>query len=60
MLNSDKEMSDLYFNLYMSCLKYKNEKEKKEKYNKDINCNEFFIKFQHFSNKYISEKHGDN
>lgn len=44
-MNSDKEMADLFYNLYMGCLRYKN---KKDKY-KNINCNEYFIQYQFFS-----------
>jgi hypothetical protein len=46
--NPDKEMSVLYYNLYVGCLKYKNEKKTKE-----INCQQYYAEFEKFTNKYM-------
>ena len=42
-----KEMSELFYNTYMGCLKYKNENLKK-----NINCDNYFEKYKYFSEKY--------
>ena len=42
-----KEMTELFYNTYMGCLKYKNENLKK-----DINCDNYYEKYKYFSEKY--------
>jgi len=52
--NPDKEIAKLYYNLYIGCLKYKNEKT-----NKKVNCKAYyeeFEKFEKFSIKYVHSK----
>jgi hypothetical protein len=44
-LNPDKEMAELYYNLYIGCLKYKNEKK-----TKDINCMQYYEEFEKYNN----------
>ena len=43
--NSDREMAELFYNLYMGCLNFKYQKEKKIS-NKKINCDEYYDKFK--------------
>ncbi len=43
--NTDKDMLDLYFKLYSSCIKYKKEKDK------SIDCDNFYKKFVYFSQR---------
>lgn len=58
-INNDKEMAELFYNIYMNCLKFKNEKEKEKEnqnYTKKINCNDYYDKFKFFSEKDINNK----
>jgi hypothetical protein len=56
-MNNDKEMSQLFYNMYINCLKFKNEKEKEyQNYSKKINCQEYYDKFKIFSEKDIDTK----
>jgi hypothetical protein len=56
-MNDDKEMSQLFYNMYINCLKFKNEKEKEyQNYSKKINCQEYYDKFKIFSEKDIDTK----
>lgn len=55
--NNNKEMSELFYNMYKNCLKFKDEKEKENvNYTKKINCNEYYDKFNFFSEKDINSK----
>lgn len=47
----DKDMASLYYNLYMGCLKYKNEKK-----NKEVNCDKYYEEFEKFAIKYVDSK----
>jgi len=47
--NLDKNMAELYFNLYIGCVKY-------EKKNKEINCQKFYEEFEKFAIKYVDSK----
>lgn len=49
-LNTDIEMADLYFKLFEGCVKFKKEKDKK------IDCNEFYNRFEMYSNKIVRIK----
>jgi hypothetical protein len=57
--NSNKEMAELFYNLYVGCLKFKLQKEQK-KSDKIINCHEYYDKFQFFAEKYIDDKEQRN
>ena len=46
--NPDKEISELYYHLYVDCIKYKSEKKTKE-----INCQQYYKEFEKFAIKYI-------
>lgn len=50
-INEDKAMAELFYNIYIGCLKYKNENQKKI-----ISCDSFYDKFKYFSEKYIDNK----
>lgn len=54
--NNDKEMGELFYNMYIGCLKYKIEKENSKK----IDCNEYYDQFTFFSEKYINSKEQNN
>ena len=45
--NPHKEMAELYYNLYVGCIKYKTEKKTKQ-----INCDQYYTEFKNFTNKY--------
>jgi len=47
---NDKEMSEIYLNLYSSCIKFQNQK----KYKK-IDCNKYLENFIFHSTKYMTE-----
>lgn len=57
--NSDKEMAELFYNVYMGCLNFKLQKELKIS-DKKINCDEYYDKFQFFAEKYIDSKQQKN
>lgn len=57
--NSDREMAELFYNLYMGCLNFKHQKEKKIS-NKKINCDEYYDKFKFFAEKYLDSKEQNN
>ena len=42
--NPDKEISELYYHLYVDCIKYKSEKKTKE-----INCQQYYEEFEKFA-----------
>lgn len=46
---SDKEMADRFYKLYIECLNYKRIKYKKSK--KIINCDNYYDKFKYFNEK---------
>lgn len=47
-----KQMTELYYNMYTSCLKYIKEKERiNNDLSKKINCKEYLDKFKYFSKK---------
>lgn len=56
--NIDKEMGELFYNMYIGCLKYKIEKELKN--SKKIDCNEYYDQFNFFAEKYINSKGQNN
>jgi len=45
-----KEESDIYYQLYNSCIKYKKET------NKNINCEKYYTNYQIFTDNYNKEK----
>ena len=47
-ISSDKEMSELFLKLYNGCIKYKEQKEKKDKI---INCDYYYKNYEYFKNK---------
>jgi hypothetical protein len=49
---TDKEMAELYFNLYTGCIKYKKQKENK----KVIDCSKYFKSFVEHSDKCLENK----
>ena len=49
--NPDKDMAELYYNLYNGCLKYKNEKK-----NKEVDCQKYYEQFEKFAIKYVDSK----
>ena len=49
--NDYKEIAKLYYNLYIGCLKYKNEKT-----NKKVNCQSYYEKFEKLAIKYVDSK----
>jgi hypothetical protein len=53
--DSNKEMSKLFYNLYIGCVKYKVKNEEK-----NIKCDEFYDKFKFFSEKYADSKEQKN
>ena len=55
MNNKDKEMAELYYNMYLGCLKYQEQKTTKK-----INCYQYFENFKNFSEKYIDSKTVNN
>lgn len=61
-INSDKELSDLYLNLYNGCVKFKTQKEneKNSTKGKQINCDKYYELFETHSMKYIKSKEDDN
>ena len=46
--NPDKEISELYYHLYVHCINFKSEKKAKE-----INCQQYYKEFEKFAIKYI-------
>lgn len=50
--NNDKEMAELFYNIYTGCLKFKQQKEEQNS-EKKINCDEYYDKFKFFSEKYV-------
>ena len=57
MKSNNKEMSVLFYNIFVNCLKYKQEKEKEIPYSgQKINCREYYLKFADYAEKYIKEK----
>ena len=50
--NSDKEMAELFYNMYTGCLKFKQQK-KEQNSEKKISCDEYYDKFKFFSEKYV-------
>ena len=57
--NSDKEMAELFYNMYMGCLNFILQKEQKNS-DKKINCDEYYDKFKFFAEKYIDSKEQKN
>ena len=53
--NPHKEMAELYYNLYVGCIKYKTEKKTKQ-----INCDQYYTEFKNFTNKYFESKESKN
>ena len=53
--NTDKEMADLYFKLFASCLKFKTEKKDKE-----IDCSKFYNNFELHAVRYVDSKQENN
>lgn len=53
--NNDKEMAELFYNMYTGCLKFKQQKEEQNS-EKKINCDEYYNKFKFFSEKYVNSK----
>lgn len=54
-LNNDKELAQIYNNLYSGCLKFKEQK-KVNKSSKEINCDKYYELFESYSIKYINSK----
>lgn len=47
-----KQMAELYYNMYTSCIKYKKEKERTNNdLSKKISCKTYLDKFNYFSKK---------
>jgi len=53
--DKDKEMAELFYNMYTGCVKFKHQKEKQNS-EKKINCDEYYNKFKFFTEKYIETK----
>lgn len=53
--DSNKEMADLFYNLYMGCVTYKDKKKEK-----NINCDHYFEKFKFFAEKYVDNNSKSN
>ena len=53
--NPHKEMAELYYNLYVGCIKYKTEKKTKK-----INFDQYYTEFKNFTNKYFESKESKN
>lgn len=51
--NDYKKLAELYHNIYMNCMKYK---EQKKLSDKEIDCGVYFNNFKFFSEKYIDDK----
>lgn len=49
--NSDKEMAELFYNMYMGCITFK--EQKKHSY---IYCDDYYNKFKYFTYKYIDDQ----
>jgi len=56
--STDKELSDLYLNLYNGCIKFKKQKENENKSTKgqQIKCDKYYELFEFYSIKYIKSK----
>lgn len=54
-LNNDKELAEIYKNLYNGCVKFKEQK-KINKSSKEINCDKYYQLFETYSIKYIHSK----
>ena len=55
MKSNNKEIAELFYNIYVNCLKYKHKKENDNSLKK-INCNEYRVTFMEFAEKYIKER----
>ena len=53
--DKDKEMAELFYNMYTGCVKFKKQKEAQNS-EKKINCDEYYDKFKFFTEKYIEKK----
>ncbi len=58
-MNTDKEMSELFLNLYMGCMKFKKEKEKTISMGKPVECDEYYKQFEKYSIRYFETKEQD-
>lgn len=58
--NSDKEMAELFYNMYMACIKTKQENTLKYSVDRHLGCKEYYDKFQFFAEKYIDDKDRKN
>ena len=57
--NNDKEMAELFYNIYIDCLKYKFNYEKQNSSRK-ISCHEYYDKFKFFAEKDVDSKQLNN
>ena len=53
--NNDKEMATLFYDMYLGCLKFKQQKNE-EKSNNKITCDDYYDKFKFFNEKYMNSK----
>lgn len=59
-MNTDKEMAELFLNLYNGCLKFKKEKEKTISImEKPVECDKYYKQFEKYSIKYLDLKEPD-
>ena len=59
-MNTDKEMAELFLNLYNGCIKFQREKERTNPRSKPIDCDKYYEQFEKFSIKYIDSKKDKN
>ena len=54
--NSDKEMAELFYRMYMGCITIK----KEYSFDRKLGCKEYYDKFKFFAEKYIDSKEQKN
>ena len=53
--NDNDKMAKLFYDMYISCLKYKVEKAKQNS-NKKIDCDEYYNQLKFFNEKYFNKE----
>lgn len=56
-ISNEKDLANLYYNLYNGCIKFRDENKKP---NKDINCEQFFVLYEKLSNKHKDKDNKQN